>query len=130
MLGRARVTPEISERPAFEEFGSDFATTHLCRPTQGSRSAMVSRPPGVKRSSRLFAASNPPWPGSSHGCPVRLFAAAIRKCFRRLHNVWSPVAGLVPATHVFAKRSVKRKEGEDNPAQPPPRDSRVVRRAP
>ena len=29
------------------------------------------------------------------------------------HHLWSPVAGLVPATHVFAVRSVERKEGVD-----------------
>jgi hypothetical protein len=28
----------------------------------------------------------------------------------RPHDVWSFVAGLVPATHVFAKGSVKRKK--------------------
>jgi hypothetical protein len=29
------------------------------------------------------------------------------------HHLWSPVAGLVPGTHVFAVRSVERKEGVD-----------------
>jgi hypothetical protein len=30
ILGRASIAPEITERPAFEEFGSDLGIVHLC----------------------------------------------------------------------------------------------------
>jgi hypothetical protein len=58
ILGRAGIAPEIMERPAFDEFGSDLAALHLCRPTRGSRSAMVSQIPGVNRNWR-YAVTKP-----------------------------------------------------------------------
>src|SRR6478609_4423960 len=43
ILGRAGIAPEIVERPALEEFGSDLAAFHLCGLANGARSAMVWR---------------------------------------------------------------------------------------
>src|SRR5215472_13642908 len=33
IFGRARIAPQIAERPAFEELGSDLAATHPCPPS-------------------------------------------------------------------------------------------------
>src|SRR5262249_53691812 len=46
------------------------------------------------------------------GCPVQLSAAAKRACGGG-RSILLPVAGLVPAIHVFARDSDRRKEGVD-----------------
>jgi len=55
---------------------------------------------------QLFAGGEAQLSGSA-------FGRSFTKVLRRMHHLWSPVAGLVPATHVFAVRSVERKEGVD-----------------
>jgi len=75
---------------------------------------------GLDARIHVFASTAPRrgWPGQAHGCPVQLFAAATRR--RHRHNLWLPVAGLVPATHVFECGSIDGREsvdGRDEPGQ-------------
>jgi hypothetical protein len=58
------------------------------------------------------------WPGLSHCCPVQHFAAAIRRCVTDLHNLWLPLAGPGPATHVFKRGSPDGWEGVHGRAEP------------
>jgi hypoxanthine phosphoribosyltransferase len=57
---------------------------------------------GIKaRPLRVMGCDSFATPAGSHGCPVQLFAAAMRRRRRHLHNRWPSLAGLVPAIHAF-----------------------------
>src|SRR6202040_491352 len=71
-----------------------------------------------------------PCPASCQGCPVQLIAAPIRRFSRYLHNLWPPVAGLVPATHVLERGSINSGADVDGRAKPRPRGSWVVSNSP
>src|SRR5437870_13487271 len=58
-----------------------------------------------------------PWPGSARGCPAQLFAAATPRSRRDRHNRLIPLAGLVPATHIFECGCVDGREGVDGRAK-------------
>src|SRR3984893_10605311 len=59
--------------------------------------------------------------------PVQHFTAAVRRCVADLHNLWLPLAGLGPATHVFERGSLDGWEGVDCRAEPGHGDPRLCR---
>ena len=58
------------------------------------------------------------YPEPLHCCPVQHFAPTVSKCGRLPTQPELPVAGLVPATHVFEGRCVDCREDVDDRDEP------------